>query len=282
MSWRAPDVYVDGQMTTAKRVGLPVMSSPIPRNTASYLLTEEWEMQITDTNSWTPLALNTAHPEATGFILVEETERKDIGVSQVHWQRRYAKMPGSYDEWETFPYNFIGYFGPWGGWIQPSDSQPTGRNRQTLAVESRVTHDFFLVAPPGAAGAAGSSSGNGSLTSPYDVPGSIPANQVQKYRLVVGGVGSVWWMDIDFLSNNPPYNFQTTPSRKTYEGYVINALAYGWQSGRVIYKWAVAGGAPTVQDNSEPNPGQIVAEDSRLQPWQGNIWVRQTRYILAQ
>jgi hypothetical protein len=38
----------------------------------------------------------------------------------------------------------------------------------------------------------------------------------------------------------------------------------------------------TVIPASSNNPGQIVAEDSVLKRYVGNIWCRRTRYILAQ
>lgn len=271
MSWRVPDVYVDGLMTTAKRVGLPELSCPIPRNNNPFLLSEEWQMQITDTTSWVPVPLNTPHPEATGFILVDESERKDVGVSSVKWTRRYAKVPPSYDQPTTAGYNFIGYFGPYGGQLQPTDGAPQGRNRQLLSVACRIKNDFFLV-----------DTNTGTPGGPvYDNPLHIPVISAQKYRLS-GILGSSWWMDIDFLSSNPPYNFATTPSRTTYEGYCQNAAVSGWDSGIVNYKWNIKGGQPTFTDLSDPNAGQICIEDSQLDQWQGNIWLRRTKLVLAQ
>ena len=55
-----------------------------------------------------------------------------------------------------------------------------------------------------------------------------------------------------FLTNNPPFTPATTPSRAAYEA-LIAANAYN-----------------------------IIVEDSTLERWAGNFWVRTTKYVKAQ
>jgi hypothetical protein len=60
---------------------------------------------------------------------------------------------------------------------------------------------------------------------------------------------------------------------------MTNAENYSWSSGTVTYAWG-ASGAVTVTHNA--NPGQFLVEDSRLTRWRGNIWLRTSRWMLAQ
>lgn len=272
--------YVDG-LSSATPCGLPEFSPGIPGFDDRLVLTQPWQMLLTSEFIPTGLSNTAVHPDYTNFVLVEESGVKDIGAGQVQWTKKYAKIPNSYDEWETYPYNFIGYAGTWGGvFSNPGvGSAPTGRNRQQYPVQSRIRHDFFLVDSVN-----GTINGPGTIALPYDSPGSIPIVVAQKYRLIPTFTSS-FWLDIDHLSDHPPFNFATTPDRTTYHGYVINALRYGWQSGVVIYDWNVdlTSGTPIYSTaRSGVNPGQIAVQDSTMERWLGNIWLRKSRYILAQ
>jgi hypothetical protein len=88
----------------------------------------------------------------------------------------------------------------------------------------------------------------------YTSEADIPILAAQKYYY---GSPSVL---VDFIGNAPPLMMDTTPSRTGYEAWITDANANKW--------------AATI--------GQIVAEDSTIQPWIGPIFVRSTRYVLAQ
>jgi hypothetical protein len=270
-SW-GKTAFVDGGIdVSAAPVGVPQFSSPIPLSTTKYVMTEEWQGPFT-----TPaLPLNTPHwsvglnPDYSAYILVEESDRRDLGGGQVRWTRRYALVPQSYSLPQPFPYSFIGFFGSWGQNVQI----PQGRNRDLLTVESRVAFDFFLVDPV-----------NGDNVNTFTSQWKIPIITAQKYRLVAP-YGTTWWTDIDWLSDAPPFTIATTPSRTTYNGWQANASKYGWSSGQVVYKWGVASDnvTPTFDaSGTQANPGQICAEDSQIDIWMGNIFVRKTRFVLAQ
>lgn len=255
--------FAEGAYVQARPSGPPIFDVPVPATTARYVFRQKFQQFL---NNKTALALNTAHPDYATYYLVSESTETSIGGGVVEWERTYAQVPESYNEWETFAYNFIGYIGTYGGILQTSALIPTGRNRQTVAVQSRIQNDFFLTGQE-----------------PYSTPGDIPAINAQKYRLIPTAVSNIWWMDTDWICTNPPYNFSTTPSRATYEGYIVNANQFGWASGNVVYKWGIDGSRNPVVDTtgSGANPGQICAEDSRLDRWMGNIYLRRTRFVLA-
>jgi len=108
MSWPAP-VYLDASPSTARRCGLPVLGFPIPGVNVAYILTEKWMQLLANSSTWTPLALNTAHPEYTGFVLVEESPLSDEGGGFVTWTRKYAKVPSAHIEYDSYLHNRIGY-----------------------------------------------------------------------------------------------------------------------------------------------------------------------------
>jgi hypothetical protein len=65
---------------------------------------------------------------------------------------------------------------------------------------------------------------------------------------------------VDYIADSPPFIAPTVPSRSTYESWIADAQANKW--GATI--------------------GQIVAEDCRIERWMGPIFLRSTRYVLAQ
>jgi hypothetical protein len=75
-------------------------------------------------------------------------------------------------------------------------------------------------------------------------PSQIPILPAQQYYL-----GSPT-LTLDYLADSPPFNQATSPSRSAYLA-MVDAGA------------------------------EIVAEDSSIQRWMGNIWERVTRYIVA-
>jgi len=62
----------------------------------------------------------------------------------------------------------------------------------------------------------------------------------------------------------------TLPSRTQYVTWMATALADGFDS------------APaSINESDVAIGGQLVAEESRLSRWLGNIWLRQVRFVLA-
>ena len=197
MSWPAP-TFKDASTvaaTTAARCGIPALSCPIAGVTTEYVLKEPWMQLLTDYSTFAPLSINSAHPEYTGFYLVEETPRVDQGGGFVRWERVYAKIPSQHIEYESYAYSFIGYYGVWGINVTVT----TGRDRKTRVVPCKVVYDYFLC--------------NGSGGTP--TPGDISITQETKYYASAGSA-----IEVDYLADSPPFASATSPSRTTYQGYI--------------------------------------------------------------
>ena len=319
-SWPLP-LFADSDFTVAQPCGLPVLSSPIPSINSSAPVSPSTPGAITASNSFcnectltqqwmqyrsyfVPQKLNTLHPDfssANGtytgpnFYLVAESERQDMGGGVVRWTRTYAIVPPSWDDWETYQYSFIGLVGFTSGSVAIN-----GRNRVSRLVPSRLRHDYFLVDP--------SLSSDSPPT--YASPGNIPKVWAMQYCSQIYYSGN-WYGSannaVDTLTAGAP---QTLPSYGTtagqgytsgtfsgglgsstvvpcYEAMCIDAALNGW--GATITKIVINNGvtgaylAPSaVNMSSSVFGGQIPAEDSRIVRWQGNIWMRATRYVLAQ
>ena len=223
--------WAEGSYAIAKPVGLPRFSAPIPSTTTQYLMRQTFQQFK---NQFAALALNTAHPDYATFYLVGEGELQDIGGGAVQWERTYAAVPASHDEYESFSYQFVGF----GGIIWYSGNRYgttiTGREPFMRIVSSRYHHDYFLV--------------GAGLT--YATAGDIPSVLGQRYY--AGGLDptlqSTYLWDTDTVGLIT--YFATSPTATAYKALITAGT-------------------------------EIVAEDSRLTRWQGNMWLRQTRYIIA-
>jgi hypothetical protein len=247
--------YVD--YTTAQPVSVPAFESPIPATTDEYFFDQEWQQYRAN---FSPLALNTAHPSTgltpdySSFKLVLEGPRRDIGGGVIQWTRRYAVVPASYDDFQSINYSFPGYsgviaIGSWWNMGSVAATIVSGRPRLNWKVDTRVHYDFFLV------GTGGSYTDAGGIPQIfrqlYTLPTALGANDLETDYLMDslgGGVGP------------------STPTRTVYDGWITNASTYAWGAG------IAPGGV---------HPGQIIAEDSILTRWMGNIWQRQSFYVLA-
>ena len=248
----------DGDYTVANTYGPPRWSSPVPTN--QFCVFEQDYKQLAA--NWTPTAIGTAHPTLATYFLIKESDTQPQGPL-VKWTRTYAIVPTSYSEFETYTYNFIGLVTAW----------PTGsvfqRGRHTSTVPSRIQNDFFYIAP----GAS---------------PGSIAMLYAMQYcwQLTYGGVtyGGIWSPN-DVLAPS----ISTTPTVPTTEQYiqmVADAYANGWSATPtfIAVKSQAIGSLPNeiVDAANTVYGGQIPVENSRLTRFLGPIWLRQTRYVLAE
>lgn len=97
--------------------------------------------------SFTPLALDTEHPDYVNWVLIGESERMPVGGGLVTWTRTYAKVPPDHNEYESHAYNFIGY-------APDIPYDPTAiieRPRRVFSVTSRVAHHYVLTTTPATA-----------------------------------------------------------------------------------------------------------------------------------
>lgn len=220
-------VYEDGSYTVASAISLPVFSAPFADQgvNVNYLLTQDYVQNLAD---FTPLALDTPHEDYAEYGLVSEGEKQDLGGGKVKWTRTYAKLPDEFSRPSgNVTYNFIGYAGT-GGINVPAMSW---RPRISKAVPTKLTRKFYRTPDP-----------------LRDIP-FVPAT-----RYYFGANPN---LDTDELTNSPPFDTTTVPSRATYEGWIT-------------------------ADAATSDSYTIVAEASRVSVWQGNIYVRDTLYIKAQ
>jgi hypothetical protein len=213
---------VDGDFTVATACSAARKLFPIPGDNTSFIVEQDFMQFFAN---FTPLALNTAHPTFTNAYLVEETPLQDLGGGVARWTRRYAQIPATRDEYETFAYHFIGFEGN----FNIGSPLITGRDRFTKVVVSRIHYEYFLCA-------AGQ---------PYEDPGDIPIISEQQYLAAPGSD-----MPVDWLRDSPPFDVPSDPTRAAYEAMIAAGT-------------------------------EIVAEDSRVSRWLGNIYERSTRYVKA-
>lgn len=264
--------WLDGDYTVATPVSLPVFSSPIPATTAEYVFTQDF---IQLRNNFAPLTLNTRHfdPKYNDYFLVSESPRTDQGGGVVRWTRTYSQVPDTYDEFESYVLNTIGFAA---GGDANSPNSP-GRNRESYAVPSRLRYEFFIT------------DHTGRVTNPpdgrvYRSPGSILLLQPLSYWLVdqqfPARNPTPWTVDV--IEDSPPFNQPTSPRLTSYRTWINNALAEGFD-GDTINGFDPEGDNPSTTDtwHSLNSPSQFPVEQSSLKRWQGNIWVRITRTVLA-
>jgi hypothetical protein len=274
-------IYFDGDYTKPTAVSLPLFDSQQENTTDVTIFTQKFQ-QVLD--KFKPLPLNTRHGDATDgsvwpssvtyrdYFLVDESPLDHLGASVVEWTRTYSQVPASFDLWEGFAYSFIGFLGQTGVNV----TAVTGRERFTRSITSRLANDYFLVS------SKSNPIANPSDNKTYLTPGDIPFIRAQRYYYPANPLNpetaSNPFFEVDYIGDSPPFASATVPSRTTYVGWLVNAQKYGWGAGVVP---VVTSPTPAHNPPAEANPGQIPAEDSRLTRYRGNIWLRQTRYILA-
>jgi hypothetical protein len=193
--------------------------------------------------NYRPLPLNSADPTDPTCFLVNESERRDIGGELVQWTRTYSRIPKQRNEYESFTYTFPGFGITWGT-------------------------QFFL--PWAGAPTLG--------TIPVVVdPGRIPitlrvTSRLQHDFFLVGATGQY----------AAPNAIPVIAAQRYVHGSAFGANAGGDVPDRILWNatnWTV----PTIADFKAliAAGAEIVAEDSDLRRWRGNIYLRVTRYIKA-
>ena len=222
---------------------------PVPQiSDLAYGIEQEFEQVST---SFAALPLNTVHASDATCYLQSESPTSDKGAFVGRWTRKYYQIPPSWDDWENVSYTFPAYPGYIVG------PGPYGRSAYTPVngVICRVHRDYFMV-------------GSGQT---YANEGAIPLIAVQTY---VGLANPTFYWDPPTVVPVGGLNFggqaylESVPSRTTWNSWVANAAASGWNSG-------------TVATPGAQGTGQIVisCKPERLA---GNIWARVTRYVQAQ
>jgi len=253
------DATPDAPFEIAAPNGQPSFSEPFDGVNVAYLLEQEY---VQRESYWSPLPLNTPHDVYTNYLLVKESSLAPLGGDVVKWKRTYAQVPSTRNDYTSVAYQFIGLT----GWYYVFTSSPTinvaGRRRFTKTVTARIQYDYFLVG-----------------TTTYPTASSIPAIQAQKYYIRIGTINSTSGSPVSFSAT-----YTLGSSDDVNQGLPTDFISDDITVSGSIFQFGVI---PTVPTRTQymawiKNQTEIVAEDSKLTRWQGNIFVRETLYIKAQ
>ena len=162
------NVITDGDFSTASAVSDFRFSAPFAQYGINNLYVVEQDFVI-DRASFSPLAVDTAHPTLAGFFLALETPMQPVAFAgTVKWTRRYAQVPASFSRpGGTYPYTFPVMF-----------TGVTDTSRlfaKPLVVNCRIQVDFFHTSDPNTIAVVEpqryiNSFSNVDATSPYGEP----------------------------------------------------------------------------------------------------------------
>lgn len=126
---------VDGTFTSAAVQGGPHRTFPFERDLTAFI--EEQRYMILKAN-FARLALSTPHPTIATAFLVQETDLQNLGSGLVEWTRRYATVPATRSEYESYAVTFPAIYDAVG-----SDSYRT--LPLSLKVAARVEFAYYHV-----------------------------------------------------------------------------------------------------------------------------------------
>ncbi len=280
----------DGDFTIAEAVGGRRWTRPFEGDTASAYFDQDFMQRL---DSWEPLPLDTADTLHEDAYLVSESPLQDLGLGIVRWTRRFSRVPASRVEFESYAHTVPGITPDPFLILRPITSGSNSgsvttittntahgyiagdtvvitysvlisgalyaRNvkRAVIATPTATTFTVALIAEP--------------VAPVYGIvykfqPGRRPfATEVLSYLHfdyylpgVTPGIAAV--ADIPLLNPTPILD-QAGDRTDSYASYTNPTLA--------DYRALVAGGT------------QIVVEPPSLKRWQGNIYERVTRYVVA-
>jgi hypothetical protein len=235
--------YTSGNFASPVACGPPLFSAPIPGVNTLYLLTQDF---MVNAASFSPIALDTPHPDNAAFLLVAESPPSDVTGLKLRWTRTYAKVPTAHTDYTTTVYNFIGLYGDvytlatWsvGIWVENSALARLRFNKSALV---KISFDYFLCA-------AGQT---------YVSPEHIPIQPATRY---LGQNRTGEWLEVNYLNDTYAQAvwYATNPTRTQY-------LAM------ITADWAPVSGTWSIR-----------CQDDELERWQGNIWCRRQFFVKAQ
>lgn len=237
------DMYSDGNFSKAEANGGKNRFYPFEGDNASFYTEQEW---IQDASAFKPLKLNTIDPTESLCYLVRETDPQDIGGGLVKWQRVYSRIPATRSEYETISYTFPGYMAK----LETAFQSPFGV----------LTAALPFVNP--------------------DDPGRVPLARkvtcrVQYDYFLVGFNGA--YPTASLIPTSEGQRFVFGAEWPTNPGQDL--------PDRILYHSSIAAySSPTVEEWRALvlSGTEVVAEDSEVRRWRGNIFERSTRYLVAQ
>lgn len=221
----------DGDYTIAQPHGGRRILNIIERDPTALILEQDYQQLL---DNFVRLDLNTPHPDYPPFYLISESDIENVGAGIGQWTRRYASIPATLSDYETFGYTFPGFLGT----LNPPYNQyygqdPTGRDPLTKVVLSRIENKYFLVGP-------------GQIYATVEDLAIAEGHSAQEFPLTTNSEARMYYLN-DAANPGDP---ETIPNLTDY----LAMKAAGTE---------------------------IVAEDSDIKPWNGNIYRVSTRYIVA-
>lgn len=284
----AAKILVDGDFRTPYEVSPPRFSQPFEGDSGAYVLEQDFWIHE---KYFAPLPLNSPHESTNSdpglsypsYVLVKESPTVKVGNGIVSWTRTFAQLPLSRNDTTTIAYTFIGFLGI----LVPTTyvgnpTIPPGRPQFTKVVKCRIQNDYFITLNNVPASAA-STIGVGSVATPVQpitsLSGVTLLNDASKIPQVPK---QTYYLGQGYWSAGPTW----TPLYSD----PVQAQSHGMSLGAI---WDITGslGISGIGVNPQPtrtqynvwvsNAQEIVAEDSSIARWMGNIYVRQTKYVIA-
>ena len=287
MSYSPPNKrpYFSDAWSSITAAGMPRAKYPLPQEAAiqlsAYAYDQAFEMAFASFNPF-PVAKNT--PSSTfcadctdaNAILTSYSSPTDQGAGLASFDATFHRVPASWSNFSQIPFTFPGFRGV------------TGRNGTreifTDAVSCRVLYEYFVIDADNiisgcsdgvpANSASVLDSANAAVKCVYKL-GDIAIKNQSKFFTTNSGTP-----DFSSRTNSLVKSggeslagvlwYQTLPKKETYQTWITNASTNGWAS-------AVWDGT----SDTGGTYGQLIAEDSRIEPYAGNIVQRITIHILA-
>jgi hypothetical protein len=242
-------------MESAAKSGAAARFFPLPNRSRAvagdevYGIKQRFQQDIA---SFDALQLNTPLDTDSNALLVAEGQQMDIGGNVVEWERTYMRVPATWSDYDVIQYLFPGYPGYA---APPGPGLTNSRNPYSPlgGVRCRIQYDYFVFTPD-----------TFPLTGVKDSAGN---------DITVVGIES----DIPILPRQAFYQianptiFYDPPSVVPAGGLFLGGLYYTESvPNRAAWDVMVAAGT------------EIIATDSQIKRFAGNIWERATRYVVAQ
>ena len=193
--------------------------------------------------SYAHQALNTPHATVTDAYLVREGSHQDLDGGLIKFTRVYATVPAARDDYETFTYKFPGLYSTGDG------NPPYNQYWEAVTGEGR---DPF---PDTVTSRVRNEYFLCATGETYETPDEIPILKGQEFALDSNANARMY-----YLLPAGEFVGDSTPTREAWLTLVGGGTGLG----------------------TGANAGEFIPEDSKIEPYMGNIWVRKTRYIKAQ
>lgn len=237
-------LWQDGDFTTATANGGKEKSFPFEGDPDTFITSQSFVQFFAN---FARLPLNSPDPDDANAYLVAESDLVDLGGGVAMWSRIYSRIPSPRNEYESFSYVFPGWAATLSAALTTPWALPSGT--------------FTAVDDPGRRPMTESVTSrlyhefflvgqNGQ----YNAASDIPRVAAQTYQYG-SGFGDNAGGDL--------------PDRLLWPATLANGFTNGTSPTKEAYKALVTAGT------------EIVAEDSKLKRWRGNIYERVTRYIVA-